>query len=404
MIPLLKGIRVLEIGTVVMGPLAGQILADLGAEVIKVEPLEGDIARASHPQAAGTGALFVNNNRNKKSIALDLRDPQGRAVAERLIARSDVLLHNLRPQSAERLGVGFAAARAIQPGLIYCSASGFGEAGRYRNRPAYDDIIQAVSGLASLSADPGGEPRFVPTILADKICALHAVYGVLAALVARGRGRQEAIQVQVPMFEAMVSFLLNEHLAEATFREDGGTGYPRVLSEHRRPHRTRDGWIAVLPYTGEHWRRFLFAAGRGEICAEPWFADPAARQERIGTLYAVAASVLGERTTADWLEILTRLDIPCSQVNGIEDLLHDPHLADAGFFATAPGYPAEIVRALPQPVHFAGVDALPDQAPPRLGADSRELLGGLGYSGAEIEAFVASGVVREPEERGTGPT
>jgi crotonobetainyl-CoA:carnitine CoA-transferase CaiB-like acyl-CoA transferase len=395
MIPLLQGTKVLEISTVVMGPLAGQILADLGAEVVKVEPLEGDIARASHPQAAGMGALFVNNNRNKKAIAIDLKRPEASAVIARMIGQTDILLHNLRPDAAARLGIGFEAAAALNPRLIYCSAAGFGERGPYRNRPAYDDIIQAASGLAGLSNSPGDEPRFVPTILADKICALHAVYGMLAALVARDRGREGAIHVQVPMFEAMTAFLLNEHLAAATFSAEGEPGYPRLLSEHRRPHRTSDGWIAVLPYTGEHWRRFLSEAGRPQICAEPWFADATARQERIGYLYSVAASVLPERTTAEWMETLTRLDIPCAEINRLEDLLHDPHLSAVDFFATDPSYPPEIVRALPQPVHFAGIEALPDHPPPALGADTRDLLRALHYSDAEIDALAAAGAVRQ---------
>ena len=397
MIPLLQGTKVLEISTVVMGPLAGQIVADLGAEVVKVEPLEGDIARASHPQAAGMGALFVNNNRNKKAIALDLKRSEGKTVIARMIGQTDILLHNLRPDAAARLGIDFETAAALNPRLIYCSAAGFGERGPYRNRPAYDDIIQAASGLAGLSNSPGDEPHFVPTILADKICALHAVYGMLAALVARDRGREGAIHVQVPMFEAMTAFLLNEHLAAATFSAAAEPGYPRLLSEHRRPHRTRDGWIAVLPYTGQHWRRFLNEAGRAAICAEPWFADVAARQERIGYLYSVAASVLPERTTAEWMETLSRLDIPCSEINRLDDLLHDPHLAAVDFFATDPSYPPEIVRALPQPVRFAGVEALPDHPPPALGADTRDLLRALRYSDAEIDALAAAGAVRQAE-------
>jgi crotonobetainyl-CoA:carnitine CoA-transferase CaiB-like acyl-CoA transferase len=395
-IPLLQGIRVLEVGAVVLGPLAAQILADLGAEVIKVEPLSGDVARESHPSANGEGALFINNNRNKRMIALDLKHPQGRAALVRLIERSDVFLHNMRIDAAARLGLQFDQVAAINPRIIHCAAIGFGQGGRYRDRPAFDDIIQAASGLAGLSAQRGGEPRFIPTILADKIAALHVVYGVLAALVARGNGREGPLQVEVPMFEALVSFVLNEHLAGATFADDGALGYPRIMSPDRRPYRTADGWIAVLPYTGEQWRRFLDEAGRADLCAEPWFIDPRARQSRIDDLYAVVAQVLPSRTTADWIAALSARDIPCSQVSLLEDLLVDPHLNDIGFFDVDPGYPADIRRTLPQPVHFGGVDPANDTPPGLLGQDSRTILAECGFDDSEVDALIAAGALHAP--------
>ena len=348
---------------------------------------------APHILKAPGQALFINNNRNKKAIALDLKNSEARTVLERMIVRADVLLHNLRPESAQRLGIGFDAAAQINPRLIYCSAVGFGQGGRYRNRAAYDDIIQAVSGLAGIV--PGDEPRFVPTILADKVCALHAVYGILAALIARAQGSEGAINVQVPMFEAMVSFVLNEHLAGATFSEAGKTGYPRILSEHRRPHRTRDGWIAVLPYTADQWRRCLVEIGRSEVCSETWFTTASVRQERITHLYSILSSALAQRTTAEWIEIFTRLDVPCSEVNRLEDLLHDPHLDDVDFFATDPGYPPEIVRSVPQPVVFQGVNALPDDAAPALGGHTYEILRSLSYSDEEINRLKHAGVLGE---------
>jgi crotonobetainyl-CoA:carnitine CoA-transferase CaiB-like acyl-CoA transferase len=390
-IPLLKGIRILEVGAVVLGPFAGQILADLGAEVIKVEPLTGDVARESHPGVNGEGALFINNNRNKRMIALDLKHPQGRAALDRLILRSDVFLHNMRIDAAARLGLHFDRVAAINPQIIHCAAIGFGQGGRYRDRPAFDDIIQAASGVAGLSAKRGGDPQFMPTILADKVAALHVVYGVLAALVARANGRDGALQVEVPMFEAMVSFLLNEHLAAATFTEDGELGYPRIMSPDRRPYRTADGWIAVLPYTGEQWRRFLDEAGRNEICAEPWFIDARARQSRIDDLYAVVAQVLPARRTAEWISALSARDVPCSEVNLLEDLLDDPHLDDIGFFGVGPSYPAEIRRTLPQPVKFNGIDPAPDNPAGRLGQDSRAILAGCGFDDREIATMIAAG-------------
>lgn len=394
MLPLLEGIRVVEVGAVVLGPYAGQLLADLGAEVIKVEPLEGDIARNANPQGAGGGALFVNNNRNKRMLAIDLKAPEGRAALGKLIGTADVLFHNMRVDAAERLGLGFDAVAALNPRIIHCAAIGFGQRGRYRDRPAFDDIIQAASGIAGLGTATGGDPRFVPTILADKIAALHAVYGILAALVARANGRQGAIKVEVPMFEALAAFVLNEHLAGATFAADGAVGYPRLLSPNRRPFRTADGWIAVLPYTDRQWRSFLAEIGREDVLAQDWFQDPLIRQRRIDELYAIVADALPTRTTAAWMTTLSSIDVPCSEVAGLGDLLTDPHLDEIGFFDVPDGFPEGIVRTLPQPVLFDGIAPTPDTPPRPLGADSRAVLRGCGHGDAEIEALIAAGIIR----------
>ncbi|WP_422057683.1 CaiB/BaiF CoA transferase family protein [Sphingomonas sp.] len=395
MLPLLKGIRVVEVGAVVLGPYAGQILADLGAEVIKVEPLEGDIARYAHPTGPDGGALFVNNNRNKRMLALDLKAADGRAALARLIARSDVVFHNMRIDAAERLGLGFDAVAAINPRIIHCAAIGFGQRGRYRNRPAFDDIIQAASGIAGLGTATGGDPRFVPTILADKVAALHAVYGILAALVARANGRTGPIQVEVPMFEALAAFLLNEHLASATFAADGAVGYPRILSPNRRPFRTADGWIAVLPYTDRQWRAFLTGIGRDDVIAQDWFADPRQRPAHIDTLYALVADALPARTTDAWIAALEALDVPCSRVAELGDVLNDPHLAEIGFFAVPPHYPEGIARSLPQPVLFEGVAQFPDTPPRARGADSRRVLRDCGLDEEQIERLILAGIVSE---------
>jgi crotonobetainyl-CoA:carnitine CoA-transferase CaiB-like acyl-CoA transferase len=391
---LLNGIRVIEVGAVVLGPYAGQILADLGAEVIKVEPLDGDIARDAHPQGQGGGALFVNNNRNKRMLAIDLKQADGRAAMVKLIGTADVLLHNMRLDAADRIGLGYDAVAAINPRIVHCAATGFGRAGPYRDRPAFDDIIQAASGMAGLAALHDGTPRFVPTILADKTAALHVVYGILAALFARERGAAGPFHVEVPMFETMVAFLMNEHLAAATFAEDGAPGYPRLLSPDRRPFRTADGWIAVLPYTEPQWRRFLAEIGREDMCEQDWFRVPQQRQAHIGELYAVVAESLTARSTADWITALEARDIPCSRVALPADLLTDPHLGEIGFFDVPAGFPDGVARALPQPVLFPGIAPTSDTPPHALGADSRAILSDCGHDDAAIDALIASGAVR----------
>jgi crotonobetainyl-CoA:carnitine CoA-transferase CaiB-like acyl-CoA transferase len=395
MIPLLQGTRVLELGAVVLGPYAGQILADLGAEVVKVEPIDGDIARAAQPRAAHMGALYVNNNQNKRTVAIDLKTADGRDILTRLVARSDVLLHNMRANAAERLGVDFATVARLNARIVYCAAVGFGQEGRYRDQPAFDDTIQAASGLADLLRDDDGAPRFVPSIVADKVTALHAVYGILAALVARANGRAGPIHVEVPMFESFISFLLNEHLAGATFEQDGRTGYRRLLSSNRRPFRTSDGWIAVLPYTEVQWRRFLTEIDRRDILDAPWFATAAERQGQLDLLYGVIAAALPSRTTEVWIETFQRLDIPSSRVNRMQDLLDDPHLTDVGFFDVDESYPVELIRMVPQPVRFHGVERRGDTPPPDLGADTRGILLECGFTDADVDRLISLGVAAE---------
>jgi crotonobetainyl-CoA:carnitine CoA-transferase CaiB-like acyl-CoA transferase len=396
MVPLLKGVRLLELSTVVMGPLAGQILADLGADIIKLESIEGDVARNAPPRVGEFGALFANNNRNKRAIAIDLKTDAGRNIAHKLIARADALLINMRPQAAARLQLGFDAVAQLNPNIVYCSVIGYGERGPYRGRPAFDDVIQAAAGLADVGRTGDEVPRFVPTILADKIGALHAVYGLLGALLAKARGHEGALYVEAPMFEALASFVLNEHLAEATFRDAGATGYSRVLAKDRRPFRTQDGWIAVLPYTQEQWRRFLDEAGRQDLVGQPWFADAAGRYAHTDELYSAVAEALSQRTTAAWSDVLSKLDIPFAPIATLQSLLSDPHLAAIGFFDPGPAYPASIRRKIAQPVSFGGIEAQADSPPRALGADTRSVLHECGYSDGEIDEMVRKGEVSAP--------
>lgn len=337
----LDGIRVIDLSTVVAGPYATQMLGDLGAEIIKVEPPTGDIMRAPGPaRSPGMGAAFLNCNRNKEGRVLDLKLPADRLVLLELIDGADVFVHNMRMDAARRAGLDPDALLSRNPRLVYCAIVGFGQDGPYRDKPAYDDVIQAASGWASLAAEAGDEPRYAPTIAADKITSLFALSAINAALFHRASsGFGQAIEV--PMFEAMASFLLVEHLAGRSFvPPEGPAGYSRVLSQHRRPQRTADGYIAALPYTAKHWRSFFTAAGRMDYANDKDLTSDAARAGKIDILYQRLAACLTEKTTAEWLRLLDPLQIPCSRVNTIDDLLQDPHLKAVGLFETV-DHPSE---------------------------------------------------------------
>jgi crotonobetainyl-CoA:carnitine CoA-transferase CaiB-like acyl-CoA transferase len=351
----LQGVRVVDLTTVIAGPYATQTLGDMGADVIKIEPPGGDIMRAPGPgRSSGMGAAFLNCNRNKRSIGLDLKRPDDVATLLALIDEADVFIHNMRMEAALRSGLGAETLRSRNSRLIHCSIVGFGQDGPYRDRPAYDDVIQAASGWAALEQMAGGEPRYAPTIIADKTTALFAVGAINAALYHRAiSGAGQA--VEVPMFEAMVSLLMVEHLAGRSFVPPlGPPGYGRVLSPHRKPYPTADGFVAVMPYTGAHWRSFFRIAGRDDWAQEPALAVDAERAGMIGELYERLAACLLTRPTADWLALLSEVDVPCSAINTIDDLIDDPHLKAVGFFETVK-HPSEgEVLNIRPPVRFSG--------------------------------------------------
>lgn len=387
MFQILKNIRVLDLTSVILGPFGAQILGDLGADVIKIEGPEGDNMRPIAPVTKpGLSALFANNNRNKLSVQLDLKTVAGQRALQKLIPTADVLIHNMRQDALDKLGFGYNAVRQLNTKLIYCAAVGFGRDGPYAGQPAYDDVIQAASGFAGLFELRDGTPQYAPSIIADKVTGLHLVYAVLAALLHRERSGTVPGYVEVPMFETMVAFNLNEHLSGATWGDDDSQGYQRAVARDRRPYRTKDGWLGVLPYTPAHWTKVLLETGNSEIVHSAWFTDPTERSRNFDKLYAIVADALPNRTTADWLTVFARLDIPCAPVRSPTDLLTDPHLAAVNFFK--PNFTTEtpVKRTLRQPVSFANLAIIPDLPPPELGADTDAVLRAAGCTDAEITA------------------
>lgn len=394
MYPLLKGLRIVDITTILLGPFATQVLGDMGADVIKIEAPDGDMNRWTPPLGApGIGAGFANNNRNKRSLALDLKREEGKAVLTRLIATADALVHNMRQDALDRLGFGWEACRKANPRLVYCAALGYGSDGPYSGKPAYDDIIQAAGGIAGLTWARDGVPAYNPTVTADKVGALHVVYAVLAALLHRERSGGEGQLVEMPMLEATAAFSLNENLMGASFEERAPLGYHRTLSRNRRPYPTKDGYIALLPYTAAQWRRVLDALGRQDLTSAPWFESNTERSKRSDELYAVLGAALTARASAEWLALFERLDVPCGPVHSLESLLDDPHLAEVGFFEPHFAEAAPNRRSLRQPVLWRGLAREPDRPAPGLGADSAALLAELGYDDQAIAALVRDNVV-----------
>jgi crotonobetainyl-CoA:carnitine CoA-transferase CaiB-like acyl-CoA transferase len=374
----LAGVRVVDLTTVAMGPYATQILGDMGADVIKVESPEGDVFRYAAPSRhEGMGAAYMNLNRNKKSIVLDLKKPGDRDQLLNLAKDADVFVYNVRPQSMRKLGLDYETLSKLNPRLIYCGAYGFSERGPYAGQPAFDDIIQAMSGIAALQGHNGeAGPEYVNTIIADKAAGLTAAYAISMALYERERsGLGQAIEV--PMFETIVSFTLLEHMAGATFvPTEQAMGYERVLSPNRKPYRTKDGYIGLLPYTTAQWQRFFAAAGESALASDARVTDPSSRSRNINFLYAELARIVATRTTAEWVALLKDADIPMTPVREPRDLLKDPHLEAVGFFREV-RHPTEgDVRMIGIPVTFSRTPGGIRSLPPTLGEHTKEILDG----------------------------
>jgi len=393
----LHGVRIVDATTVVLGPMASQTLGDFGADVVKVEPPEGDTTRqlgpARHP---GMAAFYLGSNRNKRSVVLDLKQPSGHAALMRLVRTADVFMHNFRPQPAARLGVEYERVRAENPGIVYCATYGFRAAGPYRDKPVYDDIIQAAAGLASLQTVLMGEPRYVPTIVADKTSSMAVAQAILAALFHRARtGEGQALEV--PMFETVAAWVMVEHLYGESFVPPIETaGYKRVLNRWRRPFPTRDGYLAVLPYTDAHWRAFFTLTGRTDLLEDPRFATLPSRLAHIELLYEELAKIVATRTNADWLAALDTANVPAMVVNTLDSLLSDPQLEATGFWTTVE-HPSEGTLRMPGiTTTFSRTPGSIRRLQPRLGEHSVEVLREAGLTQPEIDAMLASGATAVP--------
>jgi formyl-CoA transferase len=397
----LSGVRVLDLTSVVLGPLATQILGDYGADVIKVEGLEGDTTRAiGASRNRGTASLYLAINRNKRSLAIDLKSPDGLAALRRLLPTIDVLVHNMRVAAIERLGLGHEAVAAINPRIVYCAATGFGQEGPDAGQPAFDDVIQAACGLAGLIGQERGDAAYVPSLIADKTVGVMLANAVMAALFHRERGGGGQY-VEVPMLETMAAFTMVEHMEGLTFDPPTGeAGYARILSGGRRPARTRDGFVAMLPYTATHWRAFFGHAGRPDLASKYGDADRHDRNAQVRDMYAAMFEITATMTTEECLALCRRLDLPATRIYGIGELQDHPHLKAVGLFCRTE-HPTEgpIVSIRPT-TKFAGTPADLALPAPDLGQHTEAVLREAGLDGQEIASLAARGLVVCPPGAG----
>lgn len=398
----LAGVRVLDLTAVVLGPLATQILGDWGADVIKVEPPEGDLMRANGVSTVrGMSSIFLAINRNKRSLAVDLKQPAGVEVIKRLLPTVDVLVHNMRTAAIERLGLGHAACAAVNPKLLYCVATGFGEDGPHAGQPAFDDVIQAACGLAGLIGHEGGpqsgQPNYVPSLIADKTTGMALCNAVLAALYERSQSGQGQY-VEVPMFETMVAFTLAEHLGGLTFDPPTApAGYARLLAGGRQPAPTLDGHVAMLPYTGDHWQRFFTATGRPDLNAKYAVDDRHARNARVKELYADMASITRTLTTEALLALCRQLDIPATRIHDIQSLPQHPHLQAVGLFQPQQHPVVGPITAVRPTTLFGRTPADLALHAPTLGEHSTQVLQEAGFATDEIDRLQANHTITTTE-------
>ncbi len=387
----LSGLKVLELTSVVLGPWAAQIIADMGADVIKIEAPFGDSNRQlGASKNPGMAALYLSNNRNKRSLVLDLKQESARDALLAIVKDCDVFLHNNRPQVMTKLRLEYEDIKSVNENIIYCGTYGYSKDGPYGEKGALDDSIQAVSGVAALNELVLGEPRYLPTVVADKTTAITVVYSILAALFHRERSGVGQ-EIEVPMFETMVSFVMAEHIWGEVFEPKlGDAGYTRLMSHHRKPYKTKDGYIAVLPYMNNHWKTFCEKAERDDLIEDERFKDLSSRVKNIDDTYSETGKILATKTTQEWLDIFAGTKVPVIVVNSLEDLFHDPHLEAVDFWKSF-DHPTEGQLKMPGfPSKFSKTPASIRKHAPKLGEHSKEILAEAGIDEETINKMLDS--------------
>jgi crotonobetainyl-CoA:carnitine CoA-transferase CaiB-like acyl-CoA transferase len=383
----LKGVRVVDLTTVIMGPLATRMLADMGADVIWVESPDGDVLRDYEPmRSPKMGAFSMSVSRNKRSVVLDLKTEAGCEALRELIATADVFVTNIRRKAIERLGFDEDKVREVRPDIVYCMANGYGSGGPNADKTAFDDVIQAASGLASTFAW-NGEPQLVPSILADKVASVHVAFAIAAALFDRTRSGKGAT-LEIPMAETMAAFNLVEHLGGQTFRpQHGDFSYSRIRTPHRRPRRTQDGWIVILPYSTDNWHRFFEFAGQPEFKHDERFASGGERIKHSDELYGLLDDIVKMKSTSDWLGFCAEHSIPASEIVDLEKIGEHPHFAAVGLLQEDE-HPSEgAYRYVRDPILVDGEIAPLRHHSPQLGADTEEVMRELGWDDERIAAL-----------------
>lgn len=395
----LQGVRVIDLTTVMLGPFCTQILGEMGADVIKIEPPGGDIGRwTGVAKTRGMSAAYMMKGRNKRSVVLDLKKEEAREPLRRLVESADVFVHNIRPKAAARLGIDYETISGWKEDIIYAAATGYGEAGPFVDKPAYDDLIQGASGLAALFGAVTGTPRYGPTVLADKTTGLFLTYSISMALFHRER-TGEGQRVHVPMYEAFSAFVMNEHMQGRLYEPpESPAGYQRMLTPHRRPFPTADGHICVLPYNDKHWSRFFDVAGMPEMTSDPRFADQPSRSANIDALYEIVVGVMQTKTSAEWLAILEEADVPVMPMNEPEDLFDCPHLSAVDMFPTVEHPTEGTIRHIKVPVAFSKTPGGYYRHPETLGQSTASVLAEVGYSADDIAALQTSGATIKADD------